>query len=347
LRDREQRVGVFAGVSTVEYHFAHLRNGLRVDRLSPYMGTGAALSGTAARVALGLRLNGPVMTVDTACSSALTAVHLASTSLRLGECDMAIVGACHLQLAPFTTAVFNEAKMLSPTGRSLPFTAKADGHVRSEGCGALVLKRLRDAKADGDKPYAIIRGASVHQQGDRATMTAMPAAGQRRVMVEALRRAEIDAFDVRFVEAQANGSKLSGAIEVEATADAYRRAAPGAPPLYLGSCKANLGYMETASGAASLMKAALLLRHAQIPPQPGSGALDPDIRWDRFTIAVPQVLTPWPAGPRRLAGVSSFGFTGTNAHVILEAAADTGARPPYPGPGTPGRRYWPDTHNWT
>lgn len=343
------RVGVFAGVSTVEYPFAHLRNGVDAKELSPYMGTGLALSATAARIAVGLRLNGPVLTVDTACSSALTAVHLASAALRRGECDLAVVGACHLQLAPFTSAVFDRAEMLSRTGRSRPFTAEANGHVRGEGCGVLVLKRLRDAKADCDRPYAVIRGSSVYQHGDRAAMSAVPAIGQRRVMEQALRAAEIDPLDVQFVEAQANGSKVGGIIEVESTADAYRRVDPDLSPLYLGSCKANLGYLETASGAASLIKTALSLYHGEIPPQAGFDTPDPDIPWGRLAVRVPRERTPWPPGDRRLAGVSSFGFTGTNAHVLMEAFPEAPPRTTRPDAAARdrGRSYWPSTHSWT
>ena len=341
------RVGVYAGVSTLEYHYAHLRNGVRPGDLSPYMGTGAAMSATAARVATGLRLNGPVLTVDTACSSALTAVHLAVPALRRGECDLAVVGACHLQLAPFTSAVFDLAGMLSPTGRSRPFAADADGHVRGEGCGVLVLKRLKDVRAGEPRPYAVIRGTSLWQQGDRSSMTAVPAAAQRRVMVDALRAAGVEPFDVRFVEAQANGSKLGGVLEAESTAAAYGRDRPGAPPLYLGSGKANLGYLETASGAASLIKVALALSHGELPAQPGFDQPDPDIAWDRLSLDVPRKLMPWPESARRVAGVSSFGFTGTNAHVLMEAVAGAPPRSGTPSGPLTGRRLWPDTHVWS
>ncbi|OJF16062.1 beta-ketoacyl [acyl carrier protein] synthase domain-containing protein [Couchioplanes caeruleus] len=342
-----RRVGVYTGVSTVEFPFAHLRNGIGPDELSPYMGTGNALSATAARIATGLRLNGPVLTVDTACSSALTAVHLAVPALRRGECDIAVVGACHLQLAPFTSVVFDRAGMLSPTGRSRPFAKDADGHVRGEGCGVLVLKRLKDVTPDEPGPYAVIRGTALWQQGDRVAMTATPVAAQRRVMADALRAARVDPLDVRYVEAQANGSKLGGVIEAESTAAAYGREKPGAPPLYLGSCKANLGYLETASGAASLMKVALALSHGEIPAQPGFDLPDPDIAWDRLSIGVPRKRMPWPESARRVAGVSSFGFTGTNAHVLMEAA--TGAPPRSGSSSGPvaGRRLWPETHVWS
>ncbi|UQU63849.1 polyketide synthase [Couchioplanes caeruleus] len=341
------RVGVYAGVSALEYPYAHLRNGVRPEDLSPYMGTGAALSATAARIATGLRLNGPVLTVDTACASALTAVHLAVPALRRGECDLAVVGACHLQLAPFTSAVFDLAGMLSPTGRSRPFAEDADGHVRGEGCGILVLKRLKDVQPGEPRPYAVIRGTGLWQQGDRPAMTATPVAAQRRVMEQALRAARVDPADVRYVEAQANGSKLGGVIEAESTAAAYGRGRPGADPLYLGSCKANIGYLETASGAASLIKVALALSHGEIPAQPDFGRPDRDIAWDRLSIDVPRKLMAWPESARRVAGVSSFGFTGTNAHVLMEAVAGAPPREGTPSGPLTGRRLWPDTHVWS
>lgn len=343
----EARVGVFAGVSTVEYSFAALRNGLGAEGLSPYMGTGGALSATAARVATGLRLNGPVLTVDTACSSALTAVHLAVSALRRGECDVAVTGACHLTLAPFTAGVFERAGMLSPTGRSRPFDSEADGHVRGEGCGVLVLKRERDAQAAGDRPYALIKGSSLYQHGDRPAMAAVSSVAQRRVMAQALRDAAVDPHQVQYLEAQANGSKLGGVIEAEAIAETYRRATSDAPPLYLGSAKANLGYLETASGAAGLIKTALALRNRVIPPQPGIDTPDPAVPWDRTGLRLPRTAVPWPEADSPMAAVSSFGFTGTHGHVLMEGVADPEPRTAPRGTAGQGRRYWPDDNIWS
>ncbi|WEH36341.1 polyketide synthase [Streptomyces sp. AM 4-1-1] len=344
--DRSARVGVFAGVSTVEYTFACLRNGLGVDGLSPYMGTGGALSATAARVATGLHLNGPVLTVDTACSSALVAAHLAVSALRRGDCDMAVIGACHLMLAPFTTGVFDRAGMLSPTGRSRPFDAAADGHVRGEGCGVLVLKRERDAKADGDLPYAFIRASDIHQQGDRPSMAAVSAVAQRRVMSQALAESGLDPHQVHYIEAQANGSQLGGVIEAETIAEVYRRTDPGAPPLHLGSAKANLGYLETASGAAGLIKVALALSHRTVPPQPGVDRPDPAVPWERLSLTMPRAALPWPAEGPPTAAVSAFGFTGTNAHVLMQGADTPQPRPAPRRTVTKGRAHWPAENIW-
>lgn len=343
---RDLRVGVFTGVSTVEYHFGALRNGVAVDRLSPYMGPGGALSATAARVAVGLGLNGPAVTVDTACSSALVALHLATAALQREECDVAVVGACHLLLSPFTAAVFDKAGMLSPTGRIRPFSADADGYVRGEGCGVLVLERIRDARANGDRAYALVRGSAVYQHGDRAHMAAIPSAGQARVIEQALGRAGVVPHEVQYVEAQANGSKIAGVIEAESLAAAYDRASSGAPPLFLGSCKANLGYLETASGAASLIKSVLAVHHGVIPLQPGCDRPDPAIPWDRTSLRIARETTPWPAVPRRIAAVNAFGFTGTNAHVLLESAADA-PRATRTHAGAAGQSYWSEINVWS
>ncbi|WP_338320530.1 polyketide synthase, partial [Streptomyces lonarensis] len=267
---RRRRVGVYVGISTAEYNFAGLRNGIGKDDLSPYMGTGTALSAASGRIALALRVRGPALTLDTACSSALTAVHLAAGALRAEECDVAVVGVSHLLLSPFTSEVFAQAGMISPTGRCLPFTAEADGYVRAEGCGVLVLERYRDAAADGRPPYAVVRGSAVHQDGDREQLAAWSAAAQRTVIDLALHRTGASAHDVRYVEAQANGSRVGGVVEAETLAAAYDRRGAAAPDLYVGSAKANLGYLETASGVAGMMKTALALAHREIPPQPGA-----------------------------------------------------------------------------
>jgi NADPH:quinone reductase-like Zn-dependent oxidoreductase/NADP-dependent 3-hydroxy acid dehydrogenase YdfG len=192
---------------------------------------------------------------------------------------------------------------------------RAGGGLRGPG-----LKRQQDARADGDRPYAIIRGSAVYQHGDRAAISVASAMGHKRVAEQALRNAEIDPHQVQYVEAQANGSRLGGMIEVEALADVYGRGDPAAPRLYVGSCKANLGHLETASGAASLIKTVLALRQAEIPPQAGFDTPDPAVPWQRLAVTVPREPVAWPAAERRVAAVNAFGFTGTNAHVLLEAS---------------------------
>jgi acyl transferase domain-containing protein len=337
-----QRTGIFAAMSTVEYNYAALRNGVKADELSAHLGPGSALSAAAGRIATALRLRGPALTVDTACSSALTALHLACAALRAGECEVAIVAASHLLLAPGTFGVFARAGMLSPTGRSRPFDARADGYRRAEGCGVLVLRRSRDAP----RAYAVVRGTAIHQHGDRGAIARVSARAQAQVIEDALRAARVEPEAVGYVEAQANGIRLADLVETEVLGERYGRRRPAGRPLLLGSAKANLGYLETVSGMASLMKTVLALRAGEIPPQVGVERPDPDIAWERARLAIVREATGWPADMPRLAGVSSFGFTGTYAHAVLEAAAEPR---PLPGPAAPrtGRGYWPEGHRWS
>ena len=332
---RGRRVGIFVGVSVVEYGLAALRNGVSVTDMSPHMGTGYLMSAASGRLGLALGVNGPALTIDTASSSALSAAHIASLALRRRECDLALVGACHLLLSPLSTVTLARAGMLSPTGRCRPFAEDANGHVRAEGCGILVLKRQQDAVADGDLPYALIRGSAVHQHGERAHLALASASGQKAVMETALRNAGVDAEDVRYLEAQANGSRLGAAIESESIAEAYGRGSASAAPLYLGSCKANIGYLETASGVAGLMKTVLALAHGEIPPQAEVDTLDSRVPWARWSLRVTRTPLPWPSDGRRLAGVNAFGITGTLAHVVLEG---TSPKAPALTAATPGLR---------
>jgi 3-oxoacyl-[acyl-carrier-protein] synthase II len=319
---RGQRVGIFVGTGPVEYPFAWLRNRLAARELSPFMGTGSTPSAAPGRIGLMLGVNGPALHVDTASSSMLSALHLAGVSLRRRECDLAIVGACNLVLSPFSTAVLAMAGMLSRSGLCRPFAEDADGHVRAEGCGVLVLKRHQDAMAERDLAYALVRGSAVSQHGDRLGLSVASTSGQKAVIELALRAAGIGPLDVQYVEAQANGSRLGGVVEAEALAATYGRQAPDAAPLYVGSCKANLGYLEIASGAPGLMKAALALAHGEIPPHVGADDLDRSVAWSRMALRFARAPTAWPSPGRRTAGVSAFGLTGTNAHVIMESVPD-------------------------
>ncbi|HXZ00094.1 MAG TPA: polyketide synthase [Stellaceae bacterium] len=325
---RGRPVGIFIGSVTAEYPLA-----LPIETITPLSGTGTLQSALSGRLGLMLGVNGPAVTIDTASSSVLTSLHLAVQSLRRRECDIAIVGASHLVLSPFLTTALARADMLSPTGRCRPFAEDANGYVRAEGCGMLVLKRNQDAAADGDLPYAQIRGSAIYQHGGRLGLSIASAAGQKTTMELALRNAGIDPLDVSYVEAQANGSRLGAVVEAEAIVDAYGRQSPTAPPLYLGSCKANIGYLEHASGAAGLIKLALALAHGEIPPQVGAERLDPDIsRLSREGAALrfARKPTPWPATGRRAAGVSAVSLTGLGAHVVLEGVSDRAATPPEP-----------------
>lgn len=315
---RGQRVGVFMALGTVEYPWLWFGRG--ADATSPHSTAGTVSSGASGRIGWILGANGPAMSIDTSSSSVLAAAHAAEHALRRRECDLALIGACQLLLWPFSTAALAKAGMLSPSGQSRPFTEAADGHVRAEGCGVLVLKRQQSALADGDHIYAIIRGSALYQHGERVGLAAISAAGQRAVIDLALRAAKVEPHEVQYVEAQANGSRLGGVVEAETLADVYCRNTPVAPPLYVGSCKANLGYLEAASGAPALMKTALALAHAEIPPQVAVDNLDPTIQWGRTSLRLAREPVAWPSGARRLAAVSAFGLTGINAHVVLEGA---------------------------
>jgi acyl transferase domain-containing protein len=338
---RGTRAGVFVSVTAPEYGLAAVRNGIK--EFTAPMSTGTVISAAAGRVATALGLSGPALTLDTACSSTLTAVHLAGQALRAGECDVAVVGASHLLLSPITTGVFASAGLLSPSGACRPFTARADGYVRGEGAVVLVLKREHDAK--DDTPYAVIRSSAVHQHGGRAALSSPSAAGQRQVVRDCLRAAEVDPAEVGYVEAHGSADKVTDTVEVDALATAYERQKADAPPLYVGSGKVNLGYLETAAGAAGLARAILAVGHRTVPPQPDFTDPAPDIPWQRLSLTVPTKATPWPDTGRVLAGVNAFGFTGTNAHVLIEA-------PSNPRPDAAdriqhtGRPYWHDSYTW-
>lgn len=344
LHDR--RVGVFVSVTASEYGLAGIRNGVGGRKLTGAMSSGSAVSAAAGRIAAVLGLNGPALAVDSACSSALAAVHLAGIALRRKECDVAVVGAGNLVLSPLTTGVSAKAGMLSVTGLCRPFTARADGYVRGEGCVVFVLTREHDAEADGTVPYAVIRASALHQHGGRASMVSPSSVGQQQAIRDCLLAADVAPTEVSYVEAHGSADKIADAIEIDALAVGYGRRGAGALPLLVGSGKANIGYLETAAGGTGMMRAILALHHAVVPAQPDFADPAPTIPWQQMSVTVPTTATPWPAAKRRLAGVNAFGFTGTNAHLLLEAASTT--RPStscVPAPA-PGRRHWPDSYRW-
>ncbi len=316
--------GVFVGVSTRDY--AELLAAAGPDALGPYFGTGTAASAAAGRLSYVLGLEGPSLVVDTACSSSLVALHLAAQSLRSGECRVAIAGGVNLLLSPNLDAALARARMLSPTGRCRTFDAAADGYVRGEGCGVVVLKRLADAIADGDRIRAVIRGSAVNQDGRSNGLTAPSARAQERVVRAALEAAGVEPGEVGYVEAHGTGTPLGDPIEVQALAKVFGERDAAREPAYLGSLKANIGHLEAAAGIAGLIKVVLSLQHAQVAPHLVARP-SPMIEWDRVPFRLPGAASPWPAGrDRRVACVSSFGFVGTNAHVVLEAAPAPPAR---------------------
>lgn len=324
---RASRTGVFLGIGTTDYHRAVLADPGTIDT---YASTGTSFSVASGRIAYLLDLRGPALSIDTACSSSLVAVHLACRSLRTGECDLALAGGVSLMLSPEITINFCQAGMLSPDGRCKTFDAAADGYVRSEGCGVVVLKRLDDAVRDGDRVLAVVRGTAVNQDGRSSGLTAPSGPAQEAVVRAALADAGLTPDDIGYVEAHGTGTSLGDPIEVRALGAVFS-GGDRPVPLRIGSAKTNFGHLEAAAGIAGLMKAALALQDGTIPPHLHLDTPNPHIPWDEIDVEVATTPTPLdPTGGARRAGVSSFGFSGTNAHVILEEA------PPTPTPAAPG-----------
>ncbi len=319
----DSATGVFVGLCHSDY--LDLLNPVGApEAIDEYFGTGNALSVAAGRLSYVLGLRGPSMTVDTACSSSLVAVHLAVESLRKGECRMALAGGVNLMLAPGQTITFSKARMMAADGRCKTFDAAADGYVRGEGCGIVVLKRLSDAIADRDNIVALIRSSAVNQDGRSGGLTAPNGPSQEAVIGTALLNAGLEPNAIDYVEAHGTGTSLGDPIEVHALMQALARHRNGGRPLQIGSVKTNVGHLEAAAGVAGLIKLILSLVHAEIPPHLHFHRLNPHISLNGVSLEIPVEVTPWPAGGKpRIGAVSSFGFGGTNAHLIVEEAPPT------------------------
>jgi len=316
---RGSRSGVFVGVGANEY--SHLLSAESVDKLEPHFITGNALNAIAGRVAFALGLEGPAVAVDTACSSSLVAVHQACQALHSGDCDLALAGGVNVLLSPVSIIAASRARMLSPVGRCKTFDASADGYVRSEGCGILVLKRVSDAVRDGDRICAVIPGSAVNQDGASSGLTVPNGGAQQRLIAMALARAGLAGGDVDYLEAHGTGTSLGDPIEVQAAGAVYGVDRDTDRPLLIGSVKTNIGHLEAASGVAGLIKVILSLQHEMLPQSLHFETPSPHIPWGSLPVRVVDKATPWQANGRlRRAGVSSFGFTGTNAHVLIEEA---------------------------
>ncbi len=305
-------VGVFVGIANNDYGRLLVASGVPPDA---YIASGNALSMAAHRLSYHFDLRGPSMAVDTACSSSLVAVHLACQALRAGECGLALAGGVNLILSGEVSANLGQAQMLSPTGRCQTFDAAADGYVRGEGCGLVVLKPLGDALRDGDRVYGILEGSAVNQDGRSNGITAPNQNAQVEVIRKALRQAQRQPADISYVELHGTGTPLGDPIEFEALAATLGSARV---PCGLGAVKTNLGHLESAAGIASLIKTVLQLHHGELVPHPHLGKINPLIPLAGSRFHVPKATEPWfeQDTPRR-AGVSSFGFGGTNAHVII------------------------------
>ena len=316
---RQSRTGVFFGLLFRDYELLH-EGQLGVEGVNVYTSTGNAACILSNRVSYALDLQGPSMTVDTACSSSLVAVHVACQSLRNGECSMALVGGVNLMIAPGTTVGLAKIGALSPDGRSKAFDARANGYVRGEGGGILVLKRLSQARRDGDSIYCVIRGSAVNNDGGSNGLTAPSPKAQQAVLLDACRSAEVEPRFIQYVEAHGTGTPLGDPIEAAALSAVYSRGRPAERPLLVGSVKTNIGHLEAGAGVAGLIKVALSLQKGILPPSLHFERPNPLIDFEALRVQVVSELRPWPAAaeePRR-AGVSSFGYGGTNAHVIVE-----------------------------
>ena len=312
------RAGVYLGIANNDYGralFAH------PELMDAYFSTGNAYSVAAGRLSYFLGLHGPSIAVDTACSSSLVALHLACQGLRLGECDLALAGGVNLILTPEMNINFSKARMMAPDGRCKTFDAAADGYVRGEGCGMVVLRRLSDALNDRDRILAVVRGSAINQDGRSGGLTAPNGPAQEAVVRAALEAAQVPSTAIGYVEAHGTGTPLGDPIEVGALGAVLCPGRDAGRPLAIGSVKTNIGHLEAAAGIAGVVKVILALERREIPPNLHFHAGNPHIDWSTLPIMVPLEPTPWPpTGGRPVAGVSSFGFSGTNAHVILEEA---------------------------
>ncbi len=312
------RTGVFIGILGNDYASLQTANG-GIDEIGPYFSSGTAHSIASGRISYVLGLQGPSISVDTACSSSLVAIHQACLSLRSRETQLALAGGVNLILSPDASIALSKNKMMAADGHCKTFDASADGYVRGEGCGVVVLKRLSDALADGDNILALIRGTAVNQDGASSGLTAPNGPAQEAVVRDALANAGIKPQDVSYVETHGTGTSLGDPIEVQSLAAALGKGRDSSHPLLIGSVKTNVGHLETAAGMAGLIKLIMALKHRMIPPHLHLKQPNPFIPWAQLPVSVPTQLTPWPQDAPLIAGLSSFGFSGTNVHIVVTA----------------------------
>lgn len=312
------RTGVFFGLCNSDYGRLQLSH---PDLISAHTLSGTAPSISTGRLSYLYDLRGPSMVIDTACSSSLVAIHNAVQSLRCRDSNLAIAGGISLNLMPEETISLAKWGMLAPDGRCKTFDESANGFVRSEGCGLIVLKRLSDALRHKDRVLAVVRGSAVNQDGRSNVLTAPNGEAQRNVIRSAMQQAGVSGSDIGFVETHGTGTKVGDPIEVEALRFTVGGDKSATKPCYMGAIKANFGHLEAAAGVAGVIKAVLCIRNGKIPPQPHFRKLNPLISLDDSRLRVPTELVDWDSDDEiRVAGVSSFGFSGTNAHLVVEQA---------------------------
>src|ERR1700761_8089311 len=330
---RGEAVGVYVGVSSQDYGFMAVSDPTAAH---PYAITGNATSIIANRTSYFYDFRGPSLAVDTACSSSLVAAHQAVQALRNGECDVAIAGGVNALITPAVTLGFDEiGAVLAPDGRIKSFSSDADGYTRSEGGGMLVLKRVDDARRDGDAILAVIAGSAVNHDGRSNGLIAPNPDAQADVLRRAYKDAGINPRTIDYVEAHGTGTVLGDPIEAQALGRVIGRGRPADRPALLGAVKTNVGHLESAAGVASMAKVVLALQHDKLPPSINFAGPSPYIDFDGMRLKVVETATDWPRyGGYALAGVSSFGFGGANSHLVVREVLprDVVEREPQPQP---------------
>jgi len=318
--------GVFVGVSGSDYAHRLTASESALELMDNRSGTGNSYSFTANRVSYALDLSGPSLVVDTACSSALVAIHLACESLDRRECELAICGAVSVILSPLVAISLCQSRMLSPDGHPRVFDAEANGYVRSEGCGAVILKRLADAVRDRDRVWAVIRGSGVNHNGKTCGIMAPSSKAQATLIAKTLQQARIDPRKISYIEAHGSGTPLGDLLELRSLSAVMGPRRGRKDHCWVGSVKSNIGHLECASGIAAITKVALCFEHARIPPQMHLSKINPGFEADHTRVRVAAHGAAWPrTSSPRIAGINAFGFGGTNAHIVME-------EPPNPAP---------------